>query len=164
MQKYRVKRQHFITLYNYINSFRKTILLIKQFSRFNRDLPLAAYSSAEKHNQFRQYYGYHPAATPSVSRPCMYGRELTLIGSRRPIYQPEMDQPSSLPVQLTQPSVSRYHNPLDNISQQAGRAPASLPYNRFMQPNTRVSQLTTKYQTLKGAKDDTFWMNTKCML
>jgi hypothetical protein len=36
--------------------------------RFDKDMPAPAgsYSEAQKHNQFRKYYGYHPSEAPSV--------------------------------------------------------------------------------------------------
>ena len=121
-------------------------------------MPAPDYSAAEKHNQFRTYYGYHPAATPSLAHPCTYPPQppaavrsaavaaaaaaLTTAGSRRPIYAAAAGEPRSLPP-LPRP------NPHG-----AGRAgPASLHTehtNPAPAPATTVARLTAKYQTMTG--------------
>jgi hypothetical protein len=68
--------------------------------RFDRDLPVRAdaYSVAQKHNQYRHYYGYRPGE----DRPALHSTYLGPPGSRRPIYQAAGPpaQPASLPATL----------------------------------------------------------------
>ena len=60
--------------------------------RFEKDLPADSYTEAQKQNQFRSYYKYHPSDAPKIpsrleSR--MYFKnlkDLTSAGSRNPVY------------------------------------------------------------------------------
>ena len=133
--------------------------------RFTSDLPCLEYSSADRHNQFRHYYGYHPAEAPSVARPCTYVQyprppppmapiqELTTIGSRRPIYQPPEPEagPSSLPMSLSGHVTNIGGMVRSNPG--GGGGPTSLPYHRTHTNPTSVARLTEKYQTISGATD-----------
>ena len=117
-------------------------------SRFSRDFQPRYYSEAEKQNQFRHYYGYHPAEAPSVARLRTYPqpgemRELTRIGSRKPIYHP-CQQPASLPVSLTRRP--------EGWLQHSGAS--SLTFNRA-QPTPASTNTTARQPTnqpsIKGA-------------
>ena len=86
----------------------------KWSQRFSSNMPNPSdkYTNAQKQNQFRNYYGYHPAdapRTPARTDSRTYSRhleELVHVGSRRPIYHPELSKqnlqdsmpPASLPI------------------------------------------------------------------
>jgi hypothetical protein len=46
----------------------RSVVAFSWSRRFDKDMPAPAgsYSEAQKHNQFRKYYGYHPSEAPSV--------------------------------------------------------------------------------------------------
>ena len=119
-------------------------------SRFDKDLPIPSddYSAAQRNNQYRHYYGYHPsdASTAPASRmypPALRELELTRVGSRKPIYQPcPAPQPASLP--STVQSVTNKLLAFELNSRSAGRpgnlhssGALSLPFN-----NRTVGKLT----------------------
>ena len=77
--------------------------------RFEKDLPNPAesYTNAQKQNQFRNYYKYHPSTVPKIpdrleSR--MYFKnlkDLTSAGSRNPVYCPIMESKLDLSQSIT---------------------------------------------------------------
>ena len=70
--------------------------------RFESHLPNPAgsYTNAQKHNQFRKYYGYHPADAQSDRRSVSPGRRDVLQKSLHFEVQPQPDEPLSLPSEL----------------------------------------------------------------
>ena len=118
-------------------------------TRFNQDFQSPSYSEAEKQNQFRHYYGYHPAEAPSLTRLSTYPppqeiRELTRIGSRRPIYHPCQDhQPASLPVTLSRGP----HQP--RVAARPHSGASSLTYNKLV--TNKPGKLHTNHPSIRGA-------------
>jgi hypothetical protein len=111
--------------------------------RFDKDMPApaGAYSEAQKHNQFRKYYGYHPTEAPSV--PLRNKSRMYLQPSSRTAYpevppycspppyhrQPCMDssekwQPHSLP--LSQDASQHYSTLMTNSIQKDSRSRPAL--------------------------------------
>ena len=151
-------------------------------TRFDHHLPIRsdAYSAAQKHNQYRHYFGYHPTEAPSVPRRIdsrMYPpeiRELNRIGSRKPIYQPyEDNQPTSLPMSIGTKFNPQVHQPISHYvpfespmhharydprmlgSHQYNSGAASLPANQVptdLTNNCRFGKLTPMPVSRKGAK------------
>ena len=122
-------------------------------SRFNGDFQNNSYSEAEKQNQFRHYYGYHPAEAPSVSRPRTYPqpgemRELTRIGSRKPIYHPCQDQqPASLPLNLSRRPGGPQHSGASSLTFTKVPPPPRSTTNN----NTTMARHPTNQSSIKGA-------------
>ena len=93
------QQQHQQPLWASGNSSNKLFSWSKRFESHLPN-PSSSYTNAQKHNQFRKYYGYHPADAKTDGRSPSPGKKDTFQRSLPFRNQPQPDEPLSLPSDL----------------------------------------------------------------
>ena len=104
-------------------SKQQAVMAFSWSHRFDKDMPAPAgsYSEAQKHNQFRKYYGYHPTEAPSVP-PRNQSRTYLQV-------HPTATRSHNLPPYMSPPAYPHLQQPssMNNSSSGSKWGPSSLP-------------------------------------